>query len=113
MDRSAAAIQRGLMKAIVCRTHGRPDVLKLEEIDKPSVPDDGLLVRVHASSINPVGVGAGKASRATGSASRASGGMATSRGRLGRARSRTMPPRTDSRPKAATIVGGSIRFYGL
>ena len=42
------------MKAIVCRTHGRPDVLRLEEIDRPSVPDDGLLVRVHASSINPV-----------------------------------------------------------
>ena len=42
------------MKAIVCRTHGRPDVLRLEEIDKPIVSDDGLLVRVHASSINPV-----------------------------------------------------------
>src|SRR5205823_13017161 len=54
MDGSTAAIQRGLMKAIVCRTHGRPDVLRLEEIDRPSVPDDGLLVRVHASSINPV-----------------------------------------------------------
>src|SRR5438094_7676848 len=54
MDGSTAAIQRGLMKAIVCRTHGRPDVLRLEEIDRPPVPDDGLLVRVHASSINPV-----------------------------------------------------------
>src|SRR5438094_8053715 len=54
MDGSTAATRRGLLKAIVCRTHGRPDVLKLEEIDKPSVPDDGLLVRVHASSINPV-----------------------------------------------------------
>jgi len=42
------------MKAIVCRSHGLPDVLRLEAIDKPSVPDDGLLVRVHASSINPV-----------------------------------------------------------
>jgi len=42
------------MKAIVCRTHGRPDVLRLEEMDKPFVSDDGLLVRVHASSINPV-----------------------------------------------------------
>lgn len=42
------------MKAIVCRTHGLPDVLRLEEVDKPFVPDDGLLVRVHAASINPV-----------------------------------------------------------
>jgi NADPH:quinone reductase-like Zn-dependent oxidoreductase len=42
------------MKAIVCRRPGGPDVLQLEEIDKPSITDDGVLVRVHASSINPV-----------------------------------------------------------
>ena len=42
------------MKAIVCRTPGRPDTLRLEEIEKPSVADNGVLVRVHASSINPV-----------------------------------------------------------
>ena len=42
------------MKAIVCRRPGRPDVLQLEEIDKPSITDDGVLVRIHASSINPV-----------------------------------------------------------
>jgi NADPH:quinone reductase-like Zn-dependent oxidoreductase len=40
------------MKAIVCRTHGPPDVLTLEEIDKPVVPDDGVLVRVRTSSVN-------------------------------------------------------------
>lgn len=42
------------MKAIVCRTPGRPDVLRLEEIDKPVVAEDGVLIRVHATSINPV-----------------------------------------------------------
>ena len=42
------------MKAILCRRHGRPDVLELEEIDKPSIADDGVLVRVHAASVNPV-----------------------------------------------------------
>lgn len=42
------------MKAIVCRKPGRPDVLALEELDKPSVAEDGLLIRVHSSSINPV-----------------------------------------------------------
>src|SRR3989440_3631392 len=42
------------MKAIVCRKPGRPDVLELEEIDTPSFAEDGLLVRVRASSINPV-----------------------------------------------------------
>src|SRR5438132_5136810 len=54
MDRSTVAIQRALMDALAARTHRRPDVVRLEEIDKPSVPDDGLLVRVRASSINPV-----------------------------------------------------------
>lgn len=39
------------MNAIVC---DRRDSLKLEEIEKPAVPDDGVLVRVHASSVNPV-----------------------------------------------------------
>jgi NADPH:quinone reductase-like Zn-dependent oxidoreductase len=39
------------MKAIVC---DRRESLQLEEIEKPAVPDDGVLVRVHASSVNPV-----------------------------------------------------------
>lgn len=41
------------MKAIVCRGPGRPDVLRLEEIDRPAIAKDGVLVRVHATSINP------------------------------------------------------------
>ena len=39
------------MKAIVCE---RRDSVKLEEIERPAVLDDGVLVRVHASSVNPV-----------------------------------------------------------
>src|SRR5229473_619743 len=39
------------MKAIVC---DRRDGLKLEEIERPAVLDDGVLVRVHASSVNLV-----------------------------------------------------------
>ena len=38
------------MRAIVCRS----GELELTELDRPVVPDDGLLVRVHASSANPV-----------------------------------------------------------
>jgi NADPH:quinone reductase-like Zn-dependent oxidoreductase len=42
------------MKAIVHERYGRPDVLELREVDKPAVEDDQVLVRVHASSVNPV-----------------------------------------------------------
>ena len=42
------------MKAIVCRRPGRPDLLRLEEIDRPRIADEDILVRVHAASINPV-----------------------------------------------------------
>ena len=42
------------MKAIVYTTFGPPDVLRLEEIDKPAPDDDQLLVRVRAASVNPL-----------------------------------------------------------
>jgi NADPH:quinone reductase-like Zn-dependent oxidoreductase len=41
------------MKAIVYATYGPPDVLQLEDIDRPAVEDDEVLVRVRASSANP------------------------------------------------------------
>ena len=44
----------GRVKAMVCPRPGRPDVLRLEEIDRPTIDADGVLVRVHATSINPV-----------------------------------------------------------
>jgi NADPH:quinone reductase-like Zn-dependent oxidoreductase len=40
------------MKAIVRDTYGSPDVLKLREIERPELTDDGVLVRVHAASVN-------------------------------------------------------------
>jgi NADPH:quinone reductase-like Zn-dependent oxidoreductase len=41
------------MKAIVHERYGSPDVLELREVDKPTIGDDQVLVRVHASSVNP------------------------------------------------------------
>jgi NADPH:quinone reductase-like Zn-dependent oxidoreductase len=42
------------MKAVVYRQYGSPDVLKLEQIEKPAPAADQLLIRVHAASINPL-----------------------------------------------------------
>jgi len=45
--------QGNMMKAIVQKKFGSPDdVLELQEIDKPVVKDDEVLVRVHAASIH-------------------------------------------------------------
>ncbi len=41
------------MKAVMCRSYGSPDVLTIEDVEKPTVTEDGVLVRVHASSVNP------------------------------------------------------------
>ena len=41
------------MKAVVNRCYGSPDVLTLEDIEKPSPADDEVLVKVHAAAVNP------------------------------------------------------------
>ena len=41
------------MKAITYHRYGPPDVLKCEEIEKPT-PGDDVLIRVHAASLNPL-----------------------------------------------------------
>ena len=40
------------MKAIVYHTYGSPDVLKLEDVQKPIPQDDEVLGHVHAASVN-------------------------------------------------------------
>jgi NADPH:quinone reductase-like Zn-dependent oxidoreductase len=40
------------MKAVVCTEYGPPDVLKIEEVEKPTPKDDEVLVKVQAASIN-------------------------------------------------------------
>jgi len=42
------------MRAILHQRYGRPDVLELRDVDKPTIGDEQVLVRVHASSVNPV-----------------------------------------------------------
>jgi NADPH:quinone reductase-like Zn-dependent oxidoreductase len=40
------------MKAIVQTVYGSPDVLQLAEVKRPIVPANGVLIRVHATSVN-------------------------------------------------------------
>jgi len=40
------------MKAVVMNAYGGPEVLELKEIDKPEITEDGVLVGVHAASLN-------------------------------------------------------------
>src|SRR5688572_31391289 len=40
------------MKAIVQEGYGSPDALKLREVEMPTSGDDGVLVEVHAASVN-------------------------------------------------------------
>jgi NADPH:quinone reductase-like Zn-dependent oxidoreductase len=42
------------MKAFAYHRYGSPDVLELTDVPKPEVADDGVLVRVRATSVNPV-----------------------------------------------------------
>jgi NADPH:quinone reductase-like Zn-dependent oxidoreductase len=42
------------MKAIVYHSYGSADVLRLEEIAKPSPKDDEVLIKVHAVALNPL-----------------------------------------------------------
>jgi NADPH:quinone reductase-like Zn-dependent oxidoreductase len=41
-----------LMKAVIYTEYGPPDVLKIEEVEKPAPLDKQVLIKVHAASIN-------------------------------------------------------------
>jgi NADPH:quinone reductase-like Zn-dependent oxidoreductase len=43
-----------LMKAVVYHEYGSPDVLSLEDVEKPVPADNEVLVRIRAASLNPL-----------------------------------------------------------
>ena len=51
---SSAMAVRHPMQAAVGRCYGSADVVRIENVERPVPSDHGVLVRVHASSINPL-----------------------------------------------------------
>ncbi len=48
-----ASAEPSTMKAVVYREYGSPEVLRVAEVDRPAAGADEVLVKVHASSVNP------------------------------------------------------------
>ena len=40
------------MKAIVCTKFGPPDILQMQEVEKPIPKDNDVLIKVHATTVN-------------------------------------------------------------
>jgi len=43
-----------MMKSVVYHQYGSAEVLEIEEVEQPKIDDNQLLVKVHASSVNPI-----------------------------------------------------------
>jgi NADPH:quinone reductase-like Zn-dependent oxidoreductase len=54
------------MKAVVYDTYGPPDVLRIEEVERPVPKEDEVLVKVHATTVNRADVHTREANRSNG-----------------------------------------------
>jgi NADPH:quinone reductase-like Zn-dependent oxidoreductase len=54
------------VKAVICERYGPPDVLRVDEVDRPVPKDDEVLVKVHASTVNRLDCHTREANRSSG-----------------------------------------------
>jgi NADPH:quinone reductase-like Zn-dependent oxidoreductase len=54
------------LKAVVYDRYGPPDVLRLEDVERPSPKDDEVLIKVHATTVNRLDVHTREANRSSG-----------------------------------------------
>ena len=50
------------MRAVLHDRYGPPDVLRLADVEKPAPKEDEILVRIHATTVKPVGLRLARAS---------------------------------------------------
>ena len=53
-DEDSTAVRRNPMKAVVYCDYGTADVLRLEDVEKPTPEENQLLIKVHAAALNPL-----------------------------------------------------------
>src|SRR5258708_35272962 len=54
------------MKAVVYDTYGPPDVLHFEDVERPAPKDDGVLIKIHAATVNRLDCHTREANRSSG-----------------------------------------------
>src|SRR3981081_540913 len=54
------------MRAVVYDTYGPPEVLRLEDVERPVPKEDEVLIKVHASTVNRLDVHTREANRKSG-----------------------------------------------
>jgi NADPH:quinone reductase-like Zn-dependent oxidoreductase len=54
------------MRAVVYDTYGPPEVLRLDDVERPTPKNDEVLVRVHAATVNRLDVHTREANRGGG-----------------------------------------------